>query len=433
MSGHIGIFGKDVNVTYELYWALYALQHRGEVASGIAVLDDEKSDLVSGLGLVGDIFSEEEINRLNGAKGVAHVKYAFHDDLDNLIVYPLIYDDLGYPEILSVDGSFIEKEVNQNDVIKIFRDSDNITKNLPSIKGAYSIVYLTPEKMVVARDPWGIKNMVIGRYGSNYVVASETCAIESIGAEILRELVAGEIVTIDENGLRSELTETRVEKNCIFEFVYTARQDSYINGLSVYESRYNMGRRLAEEAPVNADVVIGAPDSGTIAALGYSHESRIQYKEGILKNRYVGRTFTLPEQSMRERAVKIKLNPLRRNLDGKRVILVDDSIVRGTTIRNTVAMLRNAGAAEVHVRIAAPPVVYSCNLCVDTPSRDNLIGANKTIEETREIIGADSLAYLSIDSLIRCCGGQNIYCKHCFDGNYPINLENIEVKNGDNL
>lgn len=283
------------------------------------------------------------------------------------------------------------------------------------------------DKLTVVRDPWGIKSFFLGKYNDSYVVASETCAIDAIGAEYLRDIAPGEIVTINKYGLNSKFVERRDEKSCIFEFVYLSRQDSYINGKSIYDARSNMGRRLAEESPVNGDVVIGAPDSGTIAALGFSHESGIQYREGILKNRYVGRTFILPDQRMRDKSVKIKLNPLKKNLKGKRVILVDDSIVRGTTIKSTVAMIKDAGATEVHVRIACPPVTTSCDLCVDTPSEDKLIGANHTVEETREIIGADSLAYLSLDGLVYACSG-NGFCKNCFDGKYPI-----EVENGDNV
>lgn len=427
MSGHIGIFSKEnINVAPLLHWSLYALQHRGEVGSGMAVFTGDDVKEIRGNGLVSDIYNEDEINSIVGNKGAAHVKYAFQDETTEDVLLPEVFNINDKKRILSIDGNFLEKSLCRSDLMDMII-SENITEHINKLYGAYSIIYMDEDKMIVIRDPWGIKSMVIGKYDNSFVVASETAAIDSIGAEFIRDIAPGEIVIIDKEGLKSKFVENRYERNCIFEFVYISRQDSYINGKSVYETRYNLGRKLAEESPVNADVVIDAPDSGTIAALGYSHESGIQYKEGILKNRYVGRTFILPDQKMREKSVKIKMNPLKRNLDGKRVILVDDSIVRGTTIKNTVKMLRDAGAIEIHVRIACPPVVKSCDLCVDTPSEDNLIGANMTVEETCKEIGADSLAYLSLDSLVNACGG-NRYCKHCFDGNYPI-----EVKNGYNL
>lgn len=430
MSGHIAIFGNDdINVAPLLHWGLYALQHRGEVGSGLAVFDKKSGEYteIHGEGLVSEIYNEDEINSIQGNKGIAHVKYEFSDEIESEVILPEILYYEERPYMLSIDGNFLEKSICRTDFIPVLNDKEHATKDLNKLYGAYSLITMNEDKMIVVRDPWGIKTMSIGKYDNSYVVSSESCAIDAMGAEFIREMAPGEIVIFDENGMHSELIEHREEKFCIFEYVYIARQDSIINGKSVYDVRYNMGRRLAEEAPVNGDVVIGAPDSGTIAALGYSHESGIQYKEGILKNRYVGRTFILPDQRMREKSVKIKMNPLKTNLNDKRVILVDDSIVRGTTIKNTVQMLKEAGAAQVHVRIACPPVTTSCDLCVDTPSEEHLIGANLTVEETREHIGADSLAYLSLDGLINICGGSG-FCKNCFDGKYPI-----EVKDGDNL
>ena len=428
MSGHIGIFGnEDINVAPLLHWSLYALQHRGEVGSGLVVVDDDNISQLRGPGLVSDIYKEEEINSLKGNKGAAHVRYAFEDDDINAPFLPEVFPCEDSQALLSIDGNFLEKALSRKHIADFLCNEKDLPEKIKNLKGAYSIIHINKDRMIAIRDPWGIKNLVLGKYDNSYVVASETAAIDSIGAEFLRDILPGEIVTIDKDGLRSQFTGERQEKNCIFEYVYIARQDSYIEGKSVYEARYNMGRRLAEEEPVNGDLVIGAPDSGTIAALGYSHESRIPYKEGILKNRYVGRSFILPDQRMREKAVKIKMNPLKKNLDGKRVILVDDSIVRGTTIKSTVKMLRDAGAIEVHVRIACPPVKHSCDLCVDTPDEKYLIGANLSVEETCKEICADSLAYLSLDSLVSVCGG-NRFCKHCFDGKYPI-----EVENGNNL
>lgn len=424
MSGHIGIFGNEnINVAPLLHWSLYALQHRGEVGSGLVVIDDSKISQLRGQGLVSDIYDEEEVNSIVGNKGAAHVKYAFEDEEEGKAYLPEVFPCKDSEALLSIDGNFLEKALSRKHIADFLCDEEDLPKKIKNLKGAYSIIHINKDRMIAIRDPWGIKTLVIGKYDNSYVVASETAAIDSIGAEYVRDLEPGEIVTFTKDGMKSEFADHRDEQACIFEFVYIARQDSYIEGKSVYEARYNMGRRLAEEAPVNGDLVIGAPDSGTIAALGYSHESRIPYKEGILKNRYVGRSFILPDQRMREKAVKIKMNPLRKNLEGKRVILVDDSIVRGTTIKSTVKMLRDAGAIEVHVRIACPPVKHSCDLCVDTPDEKYLIGANLSVEETRKEIGADSLAYLSLDSLINVCGG-NKFCKHCFDGKYPIEVEN---------
>jgi amidophosphoribosyltransferase len=429
LSGHIAIFGEDdINVAPLLHWGLYALQHRGEVGSGLVALDENgKFSKLRGNGLVSEVYDEERINSIPGNKGAAHCKYAFASESKEKALLPEVFKYEGKETALSIDGNFLEKSINREDFIPWFNDLESLPERINNLHGAYSIIYIDQDKMVVVRDPWGIKSFFIGKYNNSYVVASETCAIDAVGGEYLRDLAPGEIVIIDKNGMQSKFVERRDEKTCIFEFVYLSRQDSNINGKSVYEARYNMGRRLADESPVNADVVIDAPDSGTIAALGFSHESGIQYREGILKNRYVGRTFILPDERMREKSVQIKHNPLKKNLKGKRVILVDDSIVRGTTIKNTVKMLKDAGAIEVHVRIACPPVTTSCDLCVDTPSKDKLIGANYTVEETRDIIGADSLAYLSLEGLTYICGG-DIFCKNCFDGKYPI-----EVENGDNV
>lgn len=424
MSGHLAFFGnEDINVAPLLHLGLYGLQHRGQINSGLTVINKEVLNDIRGVGLVSDIYSDKEVNKLVGNKGIAHVKYAFADEPLDDTVMPETYEYDKKLCSLSIDGNLIDKSIHQREFIKILNNPETAPDEISNIKGAYSVIYMDSDRMIAIRDPWGIKNLSIGMYEDTYVVSSETCVFDSIGAEYIRDVEPGEIVIFDEDGMRSVYTTFRTCKNCIFEFVYISRQDSYIDGKSVYEARYNMGRKLAEQHPVNADIVIGSPDSGTIASLGYSHESGIRYSEGILKNRYVGRTFILPDQKMREKSVKIKMNPLKTNLEGKRVILVDDSIVRGTTIRKTVEMLRNAGAVEVHVRIACPPVTTSCNLCVDTPDERYLVGANLTVEETMKEINADSLAYLSLDSLVRCCGKDNeMFCKNCFDGNYPIEV-----------
>lgn len=424
MSGHLAFFGdEDINVAPLLHLGLYGVQHRGQINSGLTVINGEVFNEIRGVGLVSDIYSDKEINKLVGNKGVAHVKYAFADEPLDDTVMPETYEYDKKLCSLSIDGNMIDRSFHQREFIKILNNLDTATEEIGKLKGAFSVIYMDAERMIVIRDPHGIKNISIGKYEDTFVASSETCVFDIVGAEFIKDLEPGEIAIFENGEMRSIFTPFRNSKNCIFEFVYISRQDSYIDGKSVYEARYNMGRRLAEEHPVNADIVIGSPDSGTIAALGYSHESGIQYREGILKNRYVGRTFILPDQKMREKSVKIKMNPLRINLEGKRVVLVDDSIVRGTTIKKTVEMLRNAGATEVHVRVACPPVTTSCNLCVDTPDERYLIGANLSVEETRKEINADSLGYLSLDALIRCCSKDgNLFCKNCFDGNYPIEV-----------
>lgn len=290
---------------------------------------------------------------------------------------------------------------------------------------------MTNDQLIGARDPHGLKPLSIGRINDGYVLSSETCGLDTMGAKFIRDVEPGEIVKIDSNGITTIKEGLKSRKLCLFELIYFARPDSLVDGESIYLSRIEAGRRLAreEENLPDADIVIGAPDSGIVSAIGYAEESGIPYAEGIIKNRYVGRTFIQPTQELREQGVRIKLNVLKENIDGKKVILVDDSIIRGTTMKGTVAMLKEAGAKEVHVRIASSPVVSSCHLGMDTPSKENLIASGRSMEEIRDIIEADSLKYISLEGLLESSGDVDSFCNGCFSGNYPINKEEENVFN----
>lgn len=446
MSGVVGIYSKDRNdVSKIIYYGLYALQHRGQVSTGIAVNNNGFIDYFKDLGLVHEVFPKETMERLRGNIGIGHVRYATMGGTTHVNAQPLV---VGYKRgalALAHDGAIVnfEKlrdeledngaifqsqlgtEVIANLIARYHKDSieDAIVKALKDIKGTYGFVLMTTDKLIGARDPFGVKPLALGRFGEDYILASETCAFDTIGAEFIRDIEPGEIVIIDENGLRSIKLESSSKKLCLFEIIYFARPDSKLDGRSIYLSRIEAGRQLAREAAVDGDIVIGAPDSGTIPAIGYAEESKIPYAEGLIKNRYVGRTFIEPTQELREQGVRIKLNVLKENVEGKKIILVDDSIVRGTTIKRTVEMIRKAGAKQIHVRISSPPVIHSCHLGMDTANRENLIAAQMSIEEIEKMIGADSLKYLSLDGLLKAVGGEDNFCTGCLDGNYPISKE----------
>lgn len=446
MSGVVGIYSKNRNdVSKIIYYGLYALQHRGQVSTGIAVNNNGFVDHFKDLGLVHEVFPKEVMERLRGNIGIGHVRYATMGATTTVNAQPLV---VGYKKgalALAHDGAIVnfetlrdeledngaifqsqlDTEVIANLIARYHKDSieDAIVKALKDIKGTYGFVLMTTDKLIGARDPFGVKPLALGKVGEDYILASETCAFDTIGAEFIRDIEPGEIVIIDENGLRSIKLESPGKKVCLFETIYFARPDSKLDGKSIYLSRIEAGRELARESGVDGDIVIGAPDSGTIAAIGYAEESNIPYAEGLIKNRYVGRTFIEPTQELREQGVRIKLNVLKENVEGKRIILVDDSIVRGTTIKRTVEMIRNAGASEIHVRIASPPVTHSCHLGMDTANRENLIGAQMTIEEIKNTIGADSLRYLSLEGLLKSAGGEDSFCTGCLNGNYPIDKE----------
>ena len=444
MSGIIGVYSREkYDVSQIAYYGLYALQHRGQISCGMAVNNNGFIDYFKGLGLINEAFSQDALNKLIGNIAIGHVRYASsHEGKDGNNIQPLVS---GYKKgalAISLDGRIINsdklrEELEAEDVLfQSDSDAEVIAKliakfsHMPfeeallqaisQIKGSYSFIIMTQDKLIGARDPFGLKPLSLGKLGNDYVLASESCAFDTIGGEFIRDVEPGEVLLIDEKGV-STLTKGFQKRNhCLFEFIYFARPDSYLDGRSVYLSRIEAGKQLYREQITEADLVIGAPDSGIEAAIGYAEESKIPYGEGLIKNRYVGRTFIQPTQQMREKGVRIKLNALSENIKGKRIVLVDDSIVRGTTIKRTIQILRSAGAKEVHVRISSPPVINTCYLGIDTPNKDSLIAANMTVEEISKMIGADSLYYLSLEGLMKAAGDHKGFCNGCFGGQYPI-------------
>ncbi|WMM23893.1 amidophosphoribosyltransferase [Tissierella sp. MB52-C2] len=445
MSGVVGIYSKERNnVSNIIYYGLYALQHRGQVSTGIAVNNNGFVDYFKDLGLVHEVFPKETMERLRGNIGIGHIRYATTGDTTTINAQPLV---VGYRKgalALAHDGAVVnfeklrdgleeqgaifqselDTEVIANLIARYHKDNieDAIIKALDDINGTYGLVIMTTDKLIGARDQYGVKPLSIGKLGEDYILASETCAFDTIGAEFIRDVEPGEIVIIDEKGLKSIRRKAYDKRLCLFEIIYFARPDSKLENKSIYLARIEAGKQLAIESAVDGDIVIGAPDSGTIPAIGYAEQAKIPYAEGLIKNRYVGRTFIQPTQELREQGVRIKLNVLKENVEGKRVILVDDSIVRGTTIKRTIEMIKNAGAKEIHVRISSPPVLHPCYLGMDTPTKENLIAAQMSKEEIRKLIGADSLEYLSLEGLLKSAGGKE-FCTGCLDGNYPIDKE----------
>jgi amidophosphoribosyltransferase len=442
--GIFGIFNKE-DASKLTYFALYALQHRGQESAGIAVSDGEKLLIYKDLGLVSEVFNEEKLKTLQGNCAIGHVRYsttganiwensqpilknykggtfslAHNGNLVNQAELKVKLKEKGIQNYSSSDSEII------SNLIKMSPEK-NIEKNIETVaaqlKGAFSLVIMTEDKLIGLKDPFGFHPLALGKMGDSYLFASETCAFNLIGAEFIREVEPGEMVVIDKEGIRStKIISNNRRSLCIFEFVYFARPDSNIFGENIALSRQKMGRRLAREYPVPADIVVPVPDSGISAAIGYSAQSGIPYEEGLIKNRYIGRTFIQPEQLIRDFGVKIKLSPIKEIIKGKRVILIDDSIVRGTTSRKIVKLVRDAGAREIHVRISSPPIFFPCFYGIDTPNREYLRAANHSLEETREWIEADSLGYLSIDGL--CSVFDKIpadnFCLACFNGKYPM-------------
>lgn len=444
MSGIVAIFSKErEHVSQIMYYGLYGLQHRGQVSTGIAVNNNGFVDYFKDMGLVHEVFPKEVMDRLRGNIAVGHVRYAYEDEAKSIRnIEPLV---VGYRRgalALAHDGNIVnfaqlrdeledkgtifqsdlDAEVIANLIARYHKNNveEAVIRATKDLIGSYGLVIMTNDKLIGARDPFGIKPLSLGRTKDSYVLASETCAFDTMGAEFIRDIRPGEIIVIDDYGTRSIYEGLRNRRLCLFELIYFARPDSRVDGKSIYLARIEAGRILAREAPAKADIVIGAPDSGIVAAIGYAEESKIPYAEGIIKNRYVGRTFIHPTEELREEGVRIKLNVLRENIENKSIVLVDDSIIRGTTIRRTVEMLKQAGAKKVHVRIAAPPVKYPCHLGMDTPDRKHLIAANLDLENLRKKTGADSLAYLSLEGSLEAVDGSSGFCRGCFTGRYPV-------------
>lgn len=446
-----GIFGiydnNDLDCAMMSYYALYALQHRGQESCGIAVNDEGQTVYYKDSGLVPDTFNNKVFEHLKGQMAIGHVRYSQASKGLREDAQPLVTKYVKGSLAVAYNGSLVNAPElvhqleNEGAIFQTTTDAEIITLLLArerihahsienaiqnvmgKLKGAYSLLVMTPRKIIAVRDRLGMKPLSIGKVEDSYMVASETVAFDAVGGEFVRDVEAGEIVIIDGDGMHS-ICQEKGEKSgmCVFEYIYFARPDSVIENQSVYEARKNAGRILAKEHPVEADMVFGVPDSGLCAAIGYAEESKIPYGYGLMKNRYVGRTFIQPKQSTREKSVNIKLNVQKSSVVGKRVVMVDDSIVRGTTLAHIVKQLKDAGAKEVHVRISSPPFVNPCYFGTDIPSREFLAACNHSIDEIRQMIGADSLGYLSLEGVSqilpdRCVSG---YCDGCFSGVYPM-------------
>ena len=449
-----GIFGMyDLDghdVAAPIYYGLFALQHRGQESCGIAVSDTNgplgKASSVKGMGLVNEVFEPGTLEKLKGDIGVGHVRYSTagastrenaqplvlnyakgilglaHNG--NLINAPQLRKELEYTGAIfqtTIDTEVIAYHIAR-ERIHAKNVEEAVLRAMKKLQGAYSLVVMSPRKLIGARDPYGFRPLCIGKRDNAYIIASETCALETLGAEFIRDVEPGEVVAVTKDGIasdRSMCLPKEQRARCIFEYIYFARPDSHIDQVSVYGSRIMAGRFLAMDSPVEADLVVGVPESGNAAALGYSLQSGIPYGSAFVKNGYVGRTFIKPKQSNRVSSVKIKLNVLREAVAGKRVIMIDDSIVRGTTSDRIVRMLRDAGATEVHMRVSSPPFLWPCYFGTDVPAREQLIACNRSVEEIRRLIGADSLAYLEIGRLREMVQGLEI-CDGCFTGNYPM-------------
>lgn len=448
--GVFGIYDLDGgDIASSVYYGLFALQHRGQESCGIAVSETSgpkgQVQSVKGMGLVNEVFDSENLSQLKGDIGVGHVRYSTAGASSNVNSQPLVLNYVkgtlaiahngnltNAPELrheLEYTGAIfqttIDSEVIAYHIARERLNSPNVetaVKNaIKKVKGAYSLIVMSPRKLIGVRDPFGFHPLVIGKRDNSYILASETCALDAVSAEFIRDVEPGEIVTITKDGIQSDKS-LQIKKcaTCIFEYIYFARPDSYIDGVSVYNSRIMAGRILAQTHPCEADVVIGVPESGNAAAMGFALESGIPYGTGFYKNSYVGRTFIKPKQSVREEAVRIKLNVMKEVVCGKRVVMVDDSIVRGTTSERLVHMLKNAGATEVHVRISSPPFLYPCYFGTDVPSCDQLIARKMSIDEICEMLGADSLGYLDETRLSELVDGNTNFCEACFTGNYPV-------------
>ena len=458
-----GVFGmydfSGEDVASSIYYGLFALQHRGQESCGIAVSDTNgpKKKVLShkGMGLVNEVFTGDHLAALKGDIGVGHVRYSTAGGSTRENAQPLVLNyvkgTLGLahngnlvnaPELrreLEMGGAIFQTTID-TEVIAYHiarervrsKDVEGAVANaMKKLVGAYSLVIMSPRKLIGARDPFGFRPLCIGKRDNAYILASETCALDTIGAEFIRDVEPGEIVTISpKEGIvsdRSMCLPKEKTARCIFEYIYFGRPDSRLDGVSVYQSRIRAGRFLAMDSPVDADLVVGVPESGNVAALGYSLESGIPYGTAFVKNGYVGRTFIKPKQSSRESSVRVKLNVLREAVEGKRIIMIDDTIVRGTTSDRIVRMLREAGAKEVHMRVGAPPFLYPCYFGTDVPARKQLIAYNRTLEGVRAIIGADSLAYLRLERLQELTEGLPI-CRGCFTGQYPVKPPKEDIR-----
>ena len=457
-----GVFGiysssDEVNPAYMAYNGLLALQHRGQESCGIAVNDRGVISYSKDMGLVTEAFNDKILNELTGQMAVGHVRYSTAGGSVRENAQPLVMRYIKGTLAIAHNGNLtnayelrhelehrgcifqttIDTEVIAYMIARERVDSPSIEeavrRALPKIQGSYSLVVMSPQKLIAARDPHGFRPLCIGKIENSYVFASETCALDACGAEFIRDVEPGEIIVVDSKGMRSIKDPVAVKKSlCVFEYIYFARTDSVVDGISVYEARKEAGRLLARQKPVDADMVIGVPESGIDAAIGYSEESGIPFQKGIVKNTYIGRTFIKPNQSERERSVRIKLNSLGTSVKGKRVVMLDDSIVRGTTCARIVTMLKDSGAKEVHLRISSPPFLWPCYYGTDIPSKKDLVACQHSVEEIGKMCFADSIDFLNLENLPKMLQGScSGYCDACFSGRYPAHIPDYNIASKD--
>lgn len=446
--GVVGIYTPDGTAARTAFFGLFSLQHRGQESAGIGTTDGRNFYLHTEMGLLNQAFHEFDLHRLPGNFAIGHTRYSTTGDSSKVNAQPIGVQGLHGELLLGHNGNLVnalelrrEMATSWGCKFTTSTDSEVIAQmliNAPGkdwgerisylfrkLQGAYSLVVLSADGILAIRDPLGVRPLCIGKLGDGWVVASESCALDNLGAEFLREVNAGEGIFIDAQGPQTlHQSQDGQKAHCVFETIYFARPDSSLEGKLVYVSRQEMGRQLAREHPVDADLVIAIPDSATPAAVGYAQESGLPFREGLVKNRYVGRTFIEPDQRIRDLGVRLKFNPLPEILEGQRVVVVDDSIVRGTTTPHVVNLIRQAGAQEIHLRVCAPPIIAPCHFGVDFATREQLIGANLTIQETCQYVGADSLGYLTLNGLFKAVGApQTNYCTGCFTGRYPIDIQ----------
>ena len=441
--GVVGVYGHPEAANL-VYLGLYALQHRGQESAGIVASTHSKMHLELGMGLVADIFDPGRLLKLPGPLAIGHNRYSTAGKSELVNAQPCMINYAAGSLALAHNGNLvnakaIRKELgskgaifqstNDSEVIvhlmaqaKSENFVDRAAEALRQVSGAYSLVLMTENELLAARDPHGFRPLCLGKLDGAYIIASETCVMDLIEAEFIREVEPGELILINENGLQSFFPFKKVEsKYCVFEHIYFARPDSFLFGEHVYAARKEMGRAMAQESPADADLIVPVPDSGVVSAMGFAEESGIPFEMGLIRNHYVGRTFIEPQSQIRNFGVKLKLNAVKNLISGKRLAIIDDSIVRGTTSRKIVKMLLEAGAKEVHLRISSPPILHSCFYGIDTPHKEELIAHTHSLEETRKYLGADSLQYLSIKKMLEVLqNGKNKFCSACFDGNYPV-------------
>ena len=448
--GVVGVYGHPEAANL-VYLGLYALQHRGQESAGIVASTHSKMRLEVGMGLVADIFDPLRILKLPGPLAIGHNRYSTAGKSELVNAQPCMINYVAGSLALAHNGNLVNAQTirkklgskgaifqstNDSEVIvhlmaqsKAETFVDRAAEALRQVSGAYSLVLMTKTELVAARDPHGFRPLCLGKLDGAYIVASETCVMDLIEAEFIREVEPGELILINDQGIQSFFPFKKVDtKHCVFEHIYFARPDSFIFGEHVYTARKDMGRAMAQESPADVDLIVPVPDSGVVSAMGFAEESGIPFEMGLIRNHYVGRTFIEPQSQIRHFGVKLKLNAVKKIIAGKRVAIIDDSIVRGTTARKIVKMLRDAGAKEIHLRISAPPILHSCFYGIDTPTKEELIAYTHNLEETRQYLAADSLAYLSLEKMMEVLeNGKKKFCSACFDGNYPVPIPDKEL------